>query len=155
MSTKVKIDDILDGIEIQSDESKALLNKKTGEVLFVLNKFLRDAEDGEPFEDLSDWQQEEMKVAYDVIEHEENYCELPTEYEIHEYNMIEDFCFSVKDPKAKEILLDAIRGKGAFRRFKDKAFELGLEQDWYDYRDECYRQIAIEFCERNGLEYVE
>lgn len=80
---------------------------------------------------------------------------LPSEFDINEYNMMEEFCFSVQDSKSQEALLRAIRGKGAFRRFKDKVFNVGLEQDWYDYRDKCYRQIVIDFCEQNDLEYAE
>ncbi|MEC5425458.1 UPF0158 family protein [Virgibacillus sp. C22-A2] len=146
MTTKVKLNDIVEGMEIQLDESSTLVNIKTGEVIYVSDANLRNAEDGDSFEGLRDWQQEELEVAYDVIENEENYIELPTEYDIHEYSMIENFCLTVKDPKAQGLLLRAIRGKGAFGRFKDQAFDLGLEQDWYTYRDERYKQIAIEFC---------
>lgn len=120
----------------------------------MLQEFLTSAEDEEPFDDLPDWQQEQMEVAYD-IENEGNYMTLPSEFDIHEYNMMENFCPSVNDPKAQDSLFHAIQGKGAFRRFKDQAFDLGLIQDWYDYRDECYKQIAIEFCEHNNYDYVE
>ncbi|MFD1037793.1 UPF0158 family protein [Virgibacillus byunsanensis] len=155
MSPKVKLEDILEGMELQSEESTTLCNLKTGEIVNVLNEFLWKAEGEVDFGGLPDWQQEQMKLAYDILEHEENYTELPTDFDIHEYSMIEDFCYTVKDPKAQEILLKAIHGKGAFRRFKENAFNLELEQDWYSYRDACYKQIAIEFCERNNMEYVE
>lgn len=41
------------------------------------------------------------------------------------------------------------------RRFKDLVLELGIEQEWYDYRGSCYRQVAIRFCERNNMPYEE
>lgn len=152
---KVKIEDIIEGIEMHSYDNRVFLNGKTGEVVSVLQEFLGNAEDGESFAELPDWQQEQMQIAYDIIEDEENYLSLPSEFDIHEYSMMEDFCFSVSDPKAKDILLRAIKGKGAFRRFKDRAFDLDLIEKWYDYRETCYKQIAIEFCERNNFDYVE
>ncbi|OZU87389.1 hypothetical protein CIL03_16340 [Virgibacillus indicus] len=154
MKTKVKISEIVDGMEMQFEGSSSLLNIKTGEVTFIPTEYLREAEEGEAFEDLEDWQQEELEEAYDVIENEENYVELPTEFDIHEYRMIENFSYSVEAPKARNSLLRAIQGRGAFRRFKDRVFELDLEEDWYAYRDECYKQIAIEFCEQHDLDYT-
>ena len=45
-------------------------------------------------------------------------------------------------------------GKGAFRRFKDSVIRLGLDQRWYQWRDEAYKKKAIEWCEENGITYV-
>jgi len=33
--------------------------------------------------------------------------------------------------------------------------ELDLEQEWYSFRDERYKEKAIKWCQINGLEYVE
>lgn len=30
---------------------------------------------------------------------------------------------------------------------------MNIIQDWYNYRNEKYKEIAIAWCERNGLEY--
>ena len=49
----------------------------------------------------------------------------------------------------------AIRGKGAFRRFKQSVRYHGLEQRWYDYLAEAYRELAIRWCAEKGLEYTE
>lgn len=154
MSTTVKLDNIIEGIELQTMDSLELVNIKIGKVISVFKRYLRDAEDDKPFEHLIDWQQEEMKLAYDVIENDDKYIALPSEFDIHEYSMIEDFCFSVESSKKKDVLLRVIRGKGAFRRFNDTIMEFDLEEDWCAYRDKCYRQVAAEFCEENGVGYV-
>ena len=57
--------------------------------------------------------------------------------------------------KAQEELAYAIRGKGAFRRFKQSVRYHGLEQRWYDYLAEAYRELAIRWCAEKGLEYTE
>ncbi|MFP5108964.1 hypothetical protein ACSU6B_19675 [Neobacillus sp. C211] len=54
------------------------LNIETGEFILVTSEELRAAEEEEPFDHLPDWQQEDRKVAIDVIENFENYKELPT-----------------------------------------------------------------------------
>ncbi len=58
-----------------------------------------------------------MKLAYDIVESFDKYASLPTSFDIHEYDMMERFCYSLSDQKKQDILLNAIRGKGAFRRF--------------------------------------
>jgi hypothetical protein len=52
-------------------------------------------------------------------------------------------------------LFDAIRGGGAFRRFKDKIYYLGIEQDWYDFKEKSLMRIAKEWCTGNGLVFEE
>lgn len=47
------------------------------------------------------------------------------------------------------------RGRGAFRRFKDKLYDLNLEKHWYQYRDEAYEKIARQWCERHKIDIVE
>ncbi len=33
--------------------------------------------------------------------------------------------------------------------------ELGLEDDWYRFRDEAYKEIAIAWCDDNGIIFEE
>lgn len=121
----------------------------------VSGEELRLAEDEEPFDHLPKWQQENRKVAIDVVEIFDDYIELPTKYEINEYEMMEDFCDALDNQRHRDSLRNAIRGKGAFRRFKDQVNDLGIEKNWYAFRDERYKQIAIDWCNEHELKYVE
>ena len=85
----------------------------------------------------------------------EDYIPLPGQYEIHEYRIMEEFIYDLGDGKQQEILAGAIRGRGAFRRFKDRLYDLNLQHKWYDYRDSAYERIAREWCEKYNLEVVE
>ncbi|SDE66806.1 Uncharacterised protein family (UPF0158) [Fontibacillus panacisegetis] len=154
---KIKLQEIIDGMEMQFEGTNTFLCSRTGEVVSVSEDDLRTAEEIEEVEikKLKDWQQDNIRVAIDVVENFEDYEELPTQYDINEYEMMEDFSYSIKDNRKIDILLDAIRGRGAFRRFKDKVNELGISEDWYQYRSECYKQKAIEWCNDNGFDYVE
>ncbi|WP_419891559.1 UPF0158 family protein [Paenibacillus xylanexedens] len=154
---KVDLQEIIDHIEMQFEGTGAYVNLKTGEVLSISEDDLRDAEDMDEQEisELPDWRQVDMEIAIEFIEHEDDYAALPTEMDYNAYGMMERFIATLIDDKQSSILLDAIRGKGAFRRFKDKAADLGLLEAWYRYQGQCYREIAIEWCEINGITYKE
>ncbi|MCT8138397.1 hypothetical protein H1D32_11935 [Anaerobacillus sp. CMMVII] len=156
MNSKVKLQDIIDQIQTQFDETHSFVNLKTGQTFFVTTEELRKAEeDDELFEGLAEWEIDSLKLAIDVLENEEDYLELPDKFEINEYEMIEDYCYSISNENYKNILLRAIQGKGAFRRFKDQIIDLGIEQDWYQFQGEKYKEIAIKWCKNHEIEYVE
>jgi len=48
---------------------------------------------------------------------------------------------------------DKLRDVEAFRRFKDLIQRYGIADDWYKYRDNRYRGIAIQWCEENDIKY--
>jgi len=60
---------------------------------------------------------------------------------------MEDFALGVEDPKASARLLDAVQGRGAFRRFRHELYEWqpNLIGDWHAFRDARARQRAIEW----------
>ena len=154
MNIQVKLKDIIQEIEIQFDESRSFLNIKTGEIMSVTSEDLRATEDEKPFEHLPEWEQENRMTAIDVVENFENYIELPSKYEVNEYEIMENFCLTVSDQRKREFLLGAIKGKGAFGRFKNKIIDFEIENQWYSYRDECFKQIAIEWCQENKINFI-
>jgi hypothetical protein len=65
--------------------------------------------------------------------------------------MMERFASGLADPAAHAELGDALRGRGAFRRFKDALRRLGLAEEWYRYRDRGYEDVARTWCEAHGI----
>lgn len=153
MEVQVKLADIIDAMETASTENRVFVNQKTGEVVHLLNEFLRKAENGNTSDLKPAWQQDMIKIAYEIVEHRTPFIEIDS-FEINEYDMMERFCYTIKDPEKSESLLNAIRGKGAFRRFKDMVYNLGVAEDWYNYRDAAYESLAKKFCEQYGFTYV-
>ena len=150
---KVKIAQIADALQMQIDESSAYLNTADGEVYIVSNEELSAAEEGDPpIENFPEWQQQAIKIAQQII-NDDHYIALPTKYDIHEYAIMEEFCDSVADQKVSDALQIAIRGKGAFRRFKDACHRFGISDQWYSYQTEALKEIAISWCQENSLEY--
>ena len=52
--------------------------------------------------------------------------------------MMERFIYTIPSELIQSRLEELIQGKGAFRRFKDAIFNLGITEEWYKFRDECY-----------------
>ena len=80
---------------------------------------------------------------------------MPTPYEIHEYKIMERFCRTIDDGWMSERLFAAITGPGAFRRFKNETRKLGIDDDWAEYRQAALKQIAVQWCSDNEVEYVD
>ncbi len=155
MKKPVKLDDVLDAFELQSDAMRYFLDRRTGVVFAVLEEYLWPMENEIDLNAPYKWQQEQLELAADVEENFEHYAALPEKFEINDYEIMEDFCLRIKNDEKRERLLDAIRGKGAFRRFKSAISSLGLEDNWYQFRSQRYRQMAIEWCESENVEYYE
>ncbi len=155
MATHVKLSDIIEGMEFQSDESSSFLNKKTGEVVLMTDYALRAAEDNEPLEDLPDWERDLVTIAREILDETGEYIQLPTKFDIHEYSIMEQFCLSLDDPEMCNIFCDLIRGGGAFRRFKNAIHEYDIADEWYSHHNNAIKEIAIEWCRENNIEFDE
>ena len=155
MGFPIKLSEIIGVIEIQSEDSAAYVNKKTGEIVAPTEESFTAAENEDPLEEYPEWQQENIKAAREILDHEEDYLELPTRFDINEYRIMEKFCLSVEDREASVVLYGAIKGRGAFRRFKDAIHRLDLADEWYQYRDHAIRQIAIDWCEIHKITFTE
>jgi len=154
MPAKVKLSDILEGLEMVSDETYYYLNKETGEVILLTEEDFSVAGNEEVFENIPDWQRENIKAVRE-LEDTDKYVPLPDKYDINEYNIMERFCLSITDEKISDELYHSIKGSGAFRRFKENIYRYGIENDWYKYRDQALKEIAIDWCRENGIEFVD
>jgi len=156
MTVTVKLSDVLEGMELQSDQSFAYIDRQSGRLLQISEEDIRIAEDEEVDDDIPVWQQSIIQDARAIINDASNrYLALPDRFEIDEWSLMRTYCENVKDETSRERLLDAIHGRGAFRMFKDAVHRLQLADDWYAFRDTRYRAVAIEWCQRNGLDVDE
>ena len=155
MSVRVKLSDIIEGMEFQSDESSSYLNKKTGEVVLISDYEMRAAESNDPIEDVPDWEKDQVLAAREILAETGDYISLPSKYDINEYGIMEDFCWSLEDTRKGEFLHGLIGGPGTFRRFKDALFKYGIEEDWYTYRSDALKEIAVEWCRENNIDLDE
>lgn len=154
MDKPVKLEDIINGIEMQADESSSYLNIKTGEVVIISDEESSAAEEDKPIDSFPEWQHELINKAKEILQ-SNDYISLPSKFQVHEYRIMEKFCLSITDDQIRDILYYTIKGSGAFQRFKDNIYKYHLEEEWYKFRDEAIKRIAIEWCEDKGINYIE
>ena len=154
MDKPVKLEDIIDGIEMQTDESSSYLNIKTGEVVIISDEESSAAEEDKPIDSFPEWQHELINKAKEILQ-SNDYISFPSKFQVHEYRIMEKFCLSITDNQIRDILYYSIKGSGAFQRFKDNIYKYNLEEEWYKFRDEAIKRIAIEWCEDKGINYIE
>jgi len=157
MALPVLLQDVVDEMDSQNDMITAFINRKTGELTILTEDdyyALRHLNDGGALEELPPWQQELVPKLRET-EESDDFIELPSQYEIHEYRIMEDFIRTLDDGPVKDELFNAIRGRGAFRRFKDTAFNHNVIDDWYSFKNRALKKIAIEFLDSEGIPWVD
>ncbi|MDP8206419.1 MAG: UPF0158 family protein [Candidatus Electryonea clarkiae] len=150
----IRLKDIVDQIEISFDEIKSFLNTRTGEIISVSDEELRAAEEGESLENYPEWEHEIIQKAKEIV-FSDDWITLPEKFDINEYSIMEKFCSSVEDDDKKHRLLNSIHGRGAFRYFKDTIHEFGIVDDWYEYRKQAFKRIAIEWLESHDIAFTD
>lgn len=152
---KASLKDIVDALEFLTDEHFHFLDRQTGKVEMVSREVLGIVEESGDDEDAEEWQEDEFKVAEAIFADWDRFEKLPTKYDVNEWEIMRGFAESVEPERFSNDLQNAIHGAGAFRYFKDTVRRYRREKDWYAYREGALRDIAIEWCEQNGIEYTE
>jgi len=159
MTVVVSLRDLVDELQTLSDESRVYLNKVTGKVITITNDDFAMAENDDESEDdcseYSDLEIDFFQEVKKVLSLDDDYLKLPSKFNIDEYEIMERFCLSIPNEKISNVLSDMIRGSGAFRRFKDLIYRYDIEKDWYKFRDEAYKEIAVSWLESNDFAYTD
>lgn len=151
---KVKLDKLVEDVLMQGDEITGYLDKTTGETVLINSEDESAAENEEGTDKYPEWQQGTIKIAKEILdETTDKYIQLPSRFDVHEYKIMENFCETIEDERNRRVVEIALRGSGAFRRFKDFIHEFDLAEQWYKFRDEAVKEIVIEWCDDNDLEY--
>ncbi len=149
-----KLSELIEAFEFESEEMVTRFDRETRRPVHVERHIVSAFEEGEEDElgDLADWQKEELEIAKAVAEDDgERFIALPDKLDFHEYRHMERFIGTVKSAQAAEELWRAIKGKGAFRYFKDTTSRLGLLDQWYQYRDAALKEHVMDWAEVNEV----
>ena len=153
MAAEVKLDVIIEALEMADDSISSYLDVETGEVHSITAEEFDLAEDPETdFEDLPDWQRDTVKLARIIQQNEgKRYLALPDKFDVHEWAIMDRFSESQKVARLRNDLHAAIRGAGAFRLFKRLLTEYNLWDAWNRFKEIELRQIALQWCEEHGV----
>ncbi len=135
---KTLLNDIIEAMDMQSDDYHFYLNNKTGEIISV-------SDSDSCFVD------EELR---NLVEESDDFIPIPDKFYINEWRVMEKFCLSVPG-EVGDVLYNSIHGSGAFRRFKDNLDIYDLTDKWYSYRSSHYYKIAKIWCEANEIFFTD
>lgn len=156
---KVNVQNIVDELQMRFMDTTVYYNKITGEILNVQDDDFRIVEDDDfesNIQDYPEWQREHLKNVYDLIYNDiENYITLPSNFEIKDSDIMKEYIETVSNSTKQRQLENCMWQKGMYRKFKDKLIEIGLEEDYYKFYNERLKEIVIEWCQDNNLEYKE
>lgn len=124
---------VVDAMEMTSDDNQTYYNTLTGELHTSFDPFVYgDVDQPKPDLEADGW------------------VSLPDSYDIEELRWMRDFAREQPEPMGR-LLLDAACERHPYRRFKDRAANLGFLNDWFAYREERMREVALDWFEDNGL----
>jgi hypothetical protein len=125
---EVDLPGLVAAFEDASWETSYYLDRETGEVILLTDEELGYV-DEPPDWPLPEWQQEAVKRAEEIwLDGGKRYLRVPDADSREGYGDMEDFIATVEDEHLRELLWVAIRGRGAFRRFKDVLYDYPRER---------------------------
>lgn len=139
MPLPVSLREVVGQMDGLPDDWRLVVNRVTGEILMLPN------ESGE-VEDLDREDRARVEASDDFID-------LPGKFEIHEYRIMQTFVEQEASGKVQAALSKAIEGRGVFRRFKDRAHDLGVIEEWYRYKDRQIGDLAATFLAAEGISF--
>jgi hypothetical protein len=153
MTVVVSLKDVVDAMDVPNNEWVSYLNPKTGEIVTVTDEDRRLVEDEDLDEaDLPEWQRESLPKVHEVLQ-SGDFVALPNKFEIHEWAIMEQFSSGQASDARREELLDAIHGRGAFRSFRSAIRRLGIEDDWFRFRQLAFEEIAKDWLRAHDVSF--
>jgi hypothetical protein len=154
----VKLSELIETLELDTDERVTKVDLLSGCVVSVERSVVSAMEEGDEasLSELPDWQQPEVAIARAIAEDPgERFVAAPKQFDFHEYRQMERFIGMVADAEAAEQFWRSIKGKGAFRYFKDTASRLGWLEQWYQYRDEAMKEFVLGWAKAHQIPIVD
>src|ERR1700739_464440 len=155
MAAEVKLDLIIEALEMADDSISSYLDVETGEAHSITEEEFDLAEDPQTaIDDLPKWQREAVKLARNIQEQEgKRYLALPGKFDVHEWAIMDRFSMTLRDAQMRNDFHGGIRGAGAFRLFKHLLTEYDLWDAWNRFKQVELRQMAIQWCEENSITF--
>ena len=156
MPLPVPIELVVDELEMLQQGMLTYVHRRTGELVTFTEEMLdlADSEDDEIYDDDLGLGEEFSPDKIREVVGSEDWVALPDSFEIHEWEIMRAFSDTVEDPRRSEELQNALRGKGAFRYFKDVVSRYGLQDAWFSFKRQAFEKIAREALDEAGIPHT-
>lgn len=163
---KVSFSDLEIAFDNFSYEHSYWLDKQTGAVVLIDGEIADLLREGEDLSDLPDWHREmaeEMRpllLALGELPDQgadevdlDRFVAIPKRESSEAYEDMVDFADTVTDAHLRDLLDVALRGKGAFRRFKDVLLGYPAERErWFRFEERRRREAIEAWAREEGVE---
>jgi len=153
MPLPVKLQDVVDALQLTDDSNSCFLDRRTGEIEMITEEDWSAADNNELISTYPEWQRNSILKAREV-QSTDHFVELPSKDEIDSYDIMEQFCHEYPNRRIGENLSAVIKGKGAFRRFRDMIDDLGIRDEWNRFEHQQFADLAVEWLEANGIPFT-
>ncbi|MGH2592379.1 MAG: UPF0158 family protein [Anaerolineae bacterium] len=166
LKIKVALAELEVAFDNTSWEMSYYLDLETGEVVMVTDEIRRELED--IYAEIHGEGEAEQVAFDDALQRRDpqeadqveasfgtRYVEAPRAESHEGYRDMEDFIAPLRDERLQDRLWDAIRGRGAFRRFKDElAYHPYERERWFEFKDDRVRKRVLNWLESEGIEPI-
>jgi len=151
MAAVISLRDIVEALDLQSDELSSYLDPDSGEIITFNEEEAGIAVRGD-WARAPDWMRASLPKIKRALE-DDRILALPDRVHIDEWRMMQDFADQQDNCHCRAALSDAVHGSGAFRLFRRTIEQLGIEEQWQRYRDKAIERVARDWLEENRLQY--
>ena len=152
----VQLENIINELELISDEGNSFMHKTTGRLFHISDKELEYAEKGlaANHDILHNWQNENIQIAGEIIK-TDNFIQLPTKDEINEYGMMAKFCLSFPGIKIPVEIPESVSGNNTvYWELMEIIRKNNIGEYWYNFKREAFNRMAIEWCTINSIDFL-
>ena len=153
MPLPVKLQEVIEAFELAEDSSSYFLDRRTGEIELITEEVRSAAKNNELLSTYPEWQRSLILKARE-IQSTDHFIELPGKIDTNSYEIMEQFCREYSNRAISAKLSAAIKGKGAFRRFRDMISDLGIQDEWNRFEHQEFEDLAVEWLEANGIPFT-
>jgi len=151
MPAVISLRDVVEALDLQSEEISSYLDPDSGEIITFNEEEAHLARDGN-WEKAPEWMRDLLPKIKRALE-DQRILELPDRVHIDEWRMMQDFALEQQDCNCRKALSNAAHGASAFRRFRQAIQKLGIEKQWYEYREKAMEDVARRWLDENNLKY--
>ncbi|WP_174853942.1 UPF0158 family protein [Streptococcus suis] len=138
----VSFQDVVDSLQMISQGDKYYYDSHIDELVYLsVGEFRIEFREGL-----------EEEIEEDVTG---RFVRLPTYYDFNPYTFMELYISDLTDGDLSGRLSRAIRGRGAFRRFKNELKRCDRLEEWYAFETQCYKELVLEWCQENKIAIVD
>lgn len=148
---KINLEDIVNELELISDDGISFLNKTTGQFFHFSSKEMEYAENGIDINrSLPEWQIKKINNVREIFK-SNNYVKLPTKNEINEHGLMINFLRNNPNQNLiKEVVNLEQDNNVNYWQLRKVILQFNIGDEWYRYKREAFQKIAIDWCYKNA-----